>query len=291
MVKLYEKSDGTPVEVRVGAGGREHRHLYRALPGRTANSSISDSLQSIFNHQKEMRPRTPRDVVWLVNNGKASDELAFDDYMNPDGFIVTNMIASLSQKSNQRTQYHDGRGNGDIKLQNAAGAINERWRTPAFGLVRRGTGRAEAVALGGIHGRGFWLDGANEVSYDIQNQPRDPKDSDWYVSIFVDSRFADDGTRRNLIRYPDGTGLALEGRQNLVFCLVIATAKSLSITTDLRLIRFVLKTDSSMLYLANLLSAAIAMLEMPVSKVGLTISKCSHSQLTPRSLVIMPVVR
>ncbi len=34
---------------------------------------------------------------------------------------------------------------------------------------------------------------------------------------FVDSRFADDGMRRNLIRYPDGTGLALDGRHTLVF--------------------------------------------------------------------------
>jgi len=217
MVTLYERSDGTPVQVRVGAGGRHKAHQYPVLKGRTSNTAIIDSVQSLYNHRKQMQPRTPQDIVWPVSNGKATDEIAFDDYLNPDGFIVSSMIASLSQKSNRGVQYHAGQNGTDVKLQNAGSAVPERWNTPAYGLVRAGTGRAEAVALGGIKGRGFWLDGTNEVSYDIQSQPRDPKDSDWYVSIFVDSRFADDGTLRNLIRYPDGTGLALQGRSELVF--------------------------------------------------------------------------
>lgn len=217
MVTLYEQSDGTPVEVRVGAGGRHKDTDYPALKGRTGNTSIVDSVENLFNHRKELRPRSPQDVVWLVSNGKATDELVFDDYMNPDGFIVSNMIASVSQRSNSGVRYNDGHNDTDIQLQNAAGATPDRWVTPAYGLVRKGTGRAEPVALGGIHGRGFWLDGVNEVSYDIQNQPQNPRDSNWYVSLFVDGRFDDDGVRRNLIRYPDGTGLALEGRQNLVF--------------------------------------------------------------------------
>jgi len=217
MVRLYENSDGTPMEVRVGAGGRHKDTDYPALKGRTGNTAIADSVQSLFNHREELRTRSPRDVVWLVSNGKSTDEFAFDDYMNPDSFIVSSMIASVSQRSDSGLRYKNGRGGSDIELQNAAGALSERWITPAYGLVRQGTGRAEAVALGGIHGRGLWLDGVNEVSYDIQSQPRNPQDSDWYVSIFVDSRFADDGVLRNLIRYPDGTGLALEGRKNLVF--------------------------------------------------------------------------
>ncbi|MFK7891994.1 MAG: LamG-like jellyroll fold domain-containing protein [Granulosicoccus sp.] len=213
MVTLYEQSNGTPVEVRVGAGGRHKDTHYPALKGRTGNTAIIDSVEHIFNHRKEMQPRSPGDVVWLVSNGKATDELVFDDYMNPDGFIVSNMIASVSGR---RLLYQDGRY-GDVQLQNAAGALPDRWRTPSHGLLREGTGRAEAVALGGIRGRGVWLDGANEVSYDIQSQPSDPKDSDWYVSIFVDSRFANDAVLRNLVRFPDGTALALRGRSDLVF--------------------------------------------------------------------------
>lgn len=213
MVTLYEQSNGTPVEVRVGAGGRHKDTHYPALKGRTGNTAIIDSVENIFNHRQELQPRSPGDVVWQVSNGKATDELIFDDYMNPDGFIVSNMIASVSGR---RLLYQDGRF-GDVQLQNAAAALPERWTTPSYGLLRDGTGRAEAVALGGIHGRGVWLDGANEVSYDIQSQPRDPLDSDWYMSIYVDSRFANDGVLRNLVRYPDGTALALRGRSDLVF--------------------------------------------------------------------------
>jgi len=217
LVSLYERNDGTPVQVRVGAGGRHKDHQYPDLKGRTGNTAIIDSVQNLFNHRAAMQTRKPQDVVWRVSNGKATDELAFDDYMNPDGFIVSNMIASVSQKSNRGVQYHAGQNGADIKLQNAGSAVPERWNTPAYGLVRAGTGRAEAVASGGMYGRGFWLDGGNQVSYDIQRQPSDPLDSEWYVSIFVDSRFADDGAQRNLIRYPDGTALALQGRSDLVF--------------------------------------------------------------------------
>ena len=213
MVTLYEQGNGTPVEVRVGAGGRHKDTDYPLLKGRTGNTSIIDSVEHMFNHRQEMQPRSPADVVWLVSNGKATDELVFDDYMNPDGFIISNMIASVSGR---RLLYQDGRF-GDIQLQNAAAALPDRWRTPAYGLVREGTGRAEAVALGGLHGRGLWLDGANELSYDIASQPSNPQESDWYVSIFVDSRFANDGVLRNLVRYPDGTALALRGRSELVF--------------------------------------------------------------------------
>ncbi len=217
LVSLYEQSDGTPVEVRVGAGGRHKDTDYPVLKGRTGNTAIVDSVQNFFNHRKEMQTRSPQDIVWRISNGKATDEFSFDDYTNPDGFIVSNMIASVSQRSERGLRYNNGRNGSDVELQNAASAVPERWVTPPYGLVRAGTGRAESVALGGIHGRGFWLDGTNEINYDIQSQPRNPKDSDWYVSIFVDSRFADDGARRNLIRYPDGTGLALEGRRDLVF--------------------------------------------------------------------------
>jgi len=58
MVTLYEQSDGTPVEVRVGAGGRHKDHHYPALKGRTGNTAVIDSVQNLFNHRKELRTRT-----------------------------------------------------------------------------------------------------------------------------------------------------------------------------------------------------------------------------------------
>jgi len=178
-----------------------------------------DSVQSLFNHDAQLFPRTPRDVVWHMSNGKATDELVFDDYLNPDGFIVSSMMASLSDRY---PRYNNGfsRNTGfseDVHMQNAATAVPERWRIPKFGRVAAGTGRVEPIALGGIHGRGFWLDGSNSIRYSVPDQPRDPANSDWYVSLFVDSRFADDGQQRNLIRYPDGTSLSLEGRSDLLF--------------------------------------------------------------------------
>lgn len=219
LVTMYEQPDGTEVEIRVGSGGLFKNHHYPDLQGRTENSAILDSVQSLFNHRDELKPKTPRDVVWLVGNGKSTDELAFDDYLNPDGFIVSNMMASLSRGY---PWHNDGSEGGfsiarDVHLQNAAGSVPERWNTPAYGLVRRGTGRAEPIALGGVHGRGFWLDGNNEISYAIEDQPNNPADSDWYVGIFIDARFEDDGVRRNLILYPDNSSLALEGGSRLLF--------------------------------------------------------------------------
>lgn len=219
LVTMYQQPDGTEVEVRVGSGGLFKAHDYPDLRGRTVNSAILDSVQSLFNHRNELKPKTPRDVVWLVGNGKSADELAFDDYLNPDGFIVSNMMASLSKGYPWHNDGSEGgfNINRDVHLQNAAGSVPERWNTPAYGLVRRGTGRAEPIALGGINGRGFWLDGGNEIVYGVDDQPSDPADSDWYTGLFVDARFGDDGARRNLIRYPDNSSLALEGRSTLLF--------------------------------------------------------------------------
>jgi len=219
LVTMYEARDGSAVEARAGSGGRFKTRDYPNLKGRTNNTAIMDSVQTLFNHDPELVQRHARDVVWHMSNGKASDELVFDDYLNPDGFIVSSMMASLSGTG---TRYQDGfvRGSGfsaDVHLQNAATALPNRWRIPPFGLVRSGTGRVEPIASGGINGRGFWLDGSNEIRYDIEDQPSDPADSDWYVSLFVDSRFDDDSSRRELIGYPDGTHLALAGRSSLLF--------------------------------------------------------------------------
>jgi len=53
LVTLYEQRNGTPVEVRVGAGGRHKGHEYPVLKGRTNNSSIADSVQNLSNAQSK----------------------------------------------------------------------------------------------------------------------------------------------------------------------------------------------------------------------------------------------
>lgn len=223
MVRMYDNPEnGSNEEIRVGSGGRFKYADFPGLPGRSNNSAIIDSVENSFFQFSGMKTATPRDVVWNVSNGKATDEFAFDDYINPDSFIVSNMIASISQSPENSWSYYENgfhRSSGfsrDVHLQNGATATPDRWRIPSYGLVSQGTGRVEPIALGGIHGRGFWLDGGNEINYKIGPQPRDPASSSWYVGIFVDSRFANDEQQRSLIKYPDGTSLRLQGRQQLL---------------------------------------------------------------------------
>ncbi len=233
LVEMYEAEDGAPVEVRFGSG-----RFIDALRGQgpypdgyTHNANIMDSLQNLLTHHRSGVPVTPRDVVWVMSSGVASDEIAFDDLLDPDALIVANMQASITQlrDDQDRTlaipEHHNGQlrelqgipyfadyrlvpeVQTDIHLQN--GATSLRWNVPAYGLVAAGTGRVEPVALGGVHGRGFWLSGTNEIVWEVPAQPRPIEDL--YVGIFVDARSAADEVR-TLFTFPDGTGVRLAGR-------------------------------------------------------------------------------
>ena len=236
MVDLYRTGTGEPVEVRFGTGRfidalRTAGGPYPA--GYTHNANILDSLQHLANHHEATRPVTPRDVVWLMSSGVVSDEVAFDDFMDADALIVSNMQASITQL------FHDGASlsipkhhNGevrtltrpdvpllaeypltpdaleDIHLQNAASSL--RWNVPPYGHIDAGTARIEPAALGGIEGKGLWLSGAAEVRYDLPAQPRSVTDAGAYLSIFVDSRVSDP-LDRGLLAFPDGTAIHLRG--------------------------------------------------------------------------------
>ncbi len=236
MVDLYRDASGEPVPIRFGAGrfiGENRGGAYP--PGYTHNPNILDSLQNLPNHAEMARPVTPRDVVWLMSTGVATDEIVFDDFLDPEAFIVSNMQASITQHYGE-----DGASlsipkhwNGQVRtfdadvtllqinvvpatlhpdeaeeihIQNAATSLT--LDVPAYGVVDAGTGRAEPVALGGIHGRGFWLAGVNAIRYRVPPQPRDVVERDWYVGIFVDGR-ATDGASRSLLTFPDGSAIRL----------------------------------------------------------------------------------
>ncbi|MBZ0254246.1 MAG: LamG domain-containing protein, partial [Candidatus Methylomirabilis sp.] len=217
------------VEVRVGGGRQVGRASAPDMPaGWLGNTNVLDSIENLFNYHAYMKPVTPNDIVWILGNGRGTDEFSFDDYLNPDSFILSNMLASVSWTpvaAQIRNPWHH---NGfqllpfadfieDIHLQNGASATPDRWRTPAYGKVQAGTGRAEQVALGGMHGRGFWLTGGNRIEYRIPAQPRNIRDADWFVAIFVDPRFEDDGATRELVAFPDGSALRLRGRSAALF--------------------------------------------------------------------------
>lgn len=240
LVDLYRTPEGDPFAVRLGAGRfidfvRDRGGPYP--PGYTHNANILDSIQNLPNHQPHALPVTPRDVVWIMSNGIATDEVAFDDFLDPHAFIVSNMQASITQFTDEdggtlsvpiywngqrrklRFPYPFPQMNElkvdevvEVHLQNAA--TSPGWAVPAYGLVAAGEGRVEPAALGGVKGKGFWLSGATQITYAVPPQARDVRAVDWSFGIFVDPRGGDD-ERRVLLEFPDGSLVELEGGSTL----------------------------------------------------------------------------
>jgi len=235
-VDLYTDAAGAPVPVRFGSGRfidavRNAGGPYP--PGYTHNANILDSLQNLFTYHGNTRPVTPRDVVWHMSTGVATDEVEFDDFVDTTAFIVSNMHASMvphKLENGMHTSFPK-HWNGQVRIirnpapipslnvlhpeldeeihvQNAATTLF--WNPPAYGLVDAGAGRIEPVALGGIKGRGFWLNGDNTIRYEIAAQPRPVDQTPWYVGVFVDTRGAANELR-TLLTFPDGSAVRVAG--------------------------------------------------------------------------------
>lgn len=233
MLALYQPGTG-PLGTESGAV-RAGSGRYAAAAGMpavgTANVTFIDSLENLFQHAPSARSLAVRDVVWTVNSGKGSDEVVFDDYLDPDALIVSEMSGSLSFAGGTPAghfYYHDGfvrtgsltgsgfDGSEVVRVQNAATALPARWKIPPYGKVTGGA-RLEPVALGGIRGKGLWLDGDDAIEYTIAAQPQDIHAAPLYVSVFLDSRFADDTTVRRLFTFPDGSAIEVVGRHAVRF--------------------------------------------------------------------------
>ncbi len=242
LVDLYRDAAGEPVPVRFGAGRfidavRSQGGPYPA--GYTHNANILDSLQNLLTFNPNTTPVTPRDVVWLMSTGVATDEIAFDDLLDPNALIVSNMQASITQDIHavfghtSLPIHHNGQvrkntlglpfpqsnvldpdADAPIHLQN--GATSLAWNVPPFGLVDAGEARVEPAALGGVRGRGFWLSGATEVRYEIAAQPQDVAARSWTVGLFLDPR-ARPGELRRLLTFPDGTALFADGHRQVQY--------------------------------------------------------------------------
>ena len=174
------------------------------LPANAENTTFVESIENKLNFWSNMRPSSPGDVVWHFSSGAGSDELTFDDFLYPDAFIISSMVQSTTNNGNTRAQF--GGNNG--RVQNASSAT--RWRVPAFGNVVRS--RVETVALGGVLGKGLWLQGNSRIDYAVVSQPRGVRTHDWQISLFVDARFANDSNVRTLVAFPDSSELQLVGR-------------------------------------------------------------------------------
>lgn len=210
---------GTSGWLQMGYG----RSTMRMPPGENDNGNIIDSIENKLNYRRNLRPIAFRDVTWFMNNSKQTDELVFDDYVDPDAFLVVDMNGLLTLQDNgqydNKLIHHSGWGTTSfsqpVRLQNAASPPTTRWVVPQWGDVTNG--RLEPAATGGVHGKGFWLHGTTSVQFHVSGvQPQSLANRDWYVGLFVDCRFADSSVRR-LLTFPDGTSVSLMGHQQVLF--------------------------------------------------------------------------
>jgi hypothetical protein len=227
-INLYQSNRQYDGWVRVGAGrdsgstgsGLDNKieslSENAEIKGMGPNSNTLGSLENLMNTYRYLRPTLPRSLVWTINNSVGSDEIAFDDYIDNRSLIVSSMIAGVEfinapNSRSDRWYYRDGfDGENDnivdkqsraILIQNAATSLT--LPIPPFGYLS--AGRVEPVALGGIHGRGLWLDGSNSLSYEFSTSITS---SELFLSIFFDNRSTNENFRQ-LIGFPDGTRVFL----------------------------------------------------------------------------------
>jgi hypothetical protein len=228
LVSLYQPNSG-PLGNETGQLILGYGRATKKMPGgENDNGNIIDSLENIFNYRKESFPLTRRDVVWQMSNGQQADEFSFDDYVDPDAFIVANMAGlitfptSYGGTGGNSLTHHTGWNtstntfSNPVRLQNAATPTSDRWIVPKHGLVI-GNGRLEPAAAGGVHGKGFSMSGSIGLEFTVVAQPQSVTSKDWYIGLFVDCRFANDTTQRRLLTFPDGTSIHLYGRSQVLY--------------------------------------------------------------------------
>jgi hypothetical protein len=178
----------------------------------TPNSTFMGSVENRLNYHTGMKPVTPRDVVWLFGSTRYTEEVAFDDYMNPFMVINAEMTAPVGYELGHRMKHYDGfersvaqsndfSGFPQVPLstpaliQNASTAPPEFLTPPHYGKLH-GNARIEPIAKGGIHGKGLWLDSNSGVTFSIPSQTSTAVDAkfdittnkNWYMSLFLDAR-------------------------------------------------------------------------------------------------------
>ncbi|GEN12772.1 hypothetical protein MFU01_78090 [Myxococcus fulvus] len=179
-------------------------------------SSQFFSFENQLNHFDGMRPTLPFDVVWNVqSSNQRNAEVAFDDYLHKRAFVVAHMNAAMRMDVNPHpgptradtfpqdgfvpfgdaNAYVRGGALADFRFkrnplaQNAAtgGQVpGTDGPQPPSSVRLRGGARIEPVALGGVSGKGAWLDGRNDFM--DMGYPVDSSRRDWLFSLWLDSR-------------------------------------------------------------------------------------------------------
>lgn len=188
------------------------------------NTSMFDSIENRFNYLEPFNTTKPQDIVWLTSSGHSTEEFAFDDYLNPDAFIVSNMVGLMQWRNSNwyKMTYFDGWHSlaqdfvGQVRIQNSATALADRWLIPAYG--RAHNTRLEPVANGGIRGKGLWFNGVNtRIDYEIPEQPQPIHQNTWFYGLFIDPRDTQTNADALLIQFPDNSALIKSGRSQLIY--------------------------------------------------------------------------
>lgn len=222
-----EIADSNLVQDDSGRFTRVKPHLPAGFPG---NSAFIDSIENRFNFNDFMKPISPRDVVWTMSNGNATDEVVFDDFMDTTAYIVSDMNAPFLKT--QAFYYGDGftgnqrDGHGmraTAFIQNAAGTPSSVMEVPKYGYLVKGAdaaaGRIEPVAKGGFRGKGLWLSGQNALVYPMPSQTK-RLNRPLYLSLMIDSRMPmSTATEHALFHHPSGLSVYLttEGSEDRWF--------------------------------------------------------------------------
>lgn len=133
------------------------------------------SIENAFSYYRHMRPKAPRDVVWHISRGRRTDEIVFDDFMDPGVLLLAEMNATVEDRNGRSLDGFRPLSDdswsfdpGEIRLQNAARST----LVPVMDRVGtlRGPGRVEPVALGGVRGKGLWLGGQTAARFGVRGR-------------------------------------------------------------------------------------------------------------------------
>jgi len=187
----------------------------RKYIGITGNSHFIDSPENLFHRYKNLKPYSNKDMVWTMQTGRVTQDLAFDEYVSPYVFIYSDMSGSLSFGSDGLFKYQDGYqketqsiDENQRRLQNSS--TSEIMDIPSYGSIK-GPGRIEPVALGGIVGKGFYLSENSELTYPVEQTTKNQNqfsNRPLHASLFVAPSNIED-TPLPLITFPNDSVLQI----------------------------------------------------------------------------------
>ncbi|CAN5381187.1 hypothetical protein BH11MYX1_BH11MYX1_17210 [soil metagenome] len=195
---LYRSPMG-PLAVRTNGGSNNGVNPLELVNANGNNHEIESIENNASMHVGSVAV-TPRDVVWSITRGLATDEVAFDDFMNPNLILFAEMTAAWEATGSPKDGLLDdgfaASGSGAnapfthdssaIRIQNSAASA----LVPLAATGRiEGEARIEPVALGGIHGRGLWLEPTAAATFQLPDAlAAVAASSGFELGLFIDAR-------------------------------------------------------------------------------------------------------